>query len=355
MHFLFLNQYVPPDPSPTARLLGDLAEHLEESGHTVRMVSAAQEYHRPSSTRVGRYWRELTGLVRLLAGGFRGAHPDVVLSLSSPPCLLIPATLIARLRGARSVQWVMDLYPDIAVALGEIPQGTTAASLDGQMGRSYRRCALVVALDTDMAQRLARHGVVAKVLPPWSEVSLPSERVPLAQPWQWLYSGNLGRGHEWESLLRAQQLLEQRDVPVQLVFQGGGAARQKAQVLASELGLVRCSWRGYAPQDQIVENLLAAGAMIITQKPNVQGMLWPSKLATALQVPRPILWVGPANGAIAAALRERPGSGVFEPHEHAQIAAWVEQRWRNPQDVPASPGTRPAALAQWTDWLEALE
>ena len=68
MHFLFLNQYGPPDPVPTARLLGELATGLRTEGHTVEIVSQNQSYQgRP--TRGGRLRRELQASWAILRTG----------------------------------------------------------------------------------------------------------------------------------------------------------------------------------------------------------------------------------------------------------------------------------------------
>ena len=86
MRFLFLNQYGPPDPVPTARLLGELAEGLRGGGHEVEILSQRQSYQgRPA--RGGRLKRELQASWAIFRAGLRprGGRPDVVLALSSPP------------------------------------------------------------------------------------------------------------------------------------------------------------------------------------------------------------------------------------------------------------------------------
>ena len=47
---------------------------------------------------------------------------------------------------------------------------------------------------------------------PKAVLERPTPDVQPDAEWTWIYSGNLGRAHEWETLLRAQQLIEQRGV-----------------------------------------------------------------------------------------------------------------------------------------------
>src|SRR5688572_8007441 len=94
VRILLLNQYFPPDPAPTGVLLKELADHLQAAGHTVDFVAARQDY-RAGQRRGGRMAREVLALARMLFDGLRRPRPDLVLSATSPPCLLLVATLIA--------------------------------------------------------------------------------------------------------------------------------------------------------------------------------------------------------------------------------------------------------------------
>ena len=64
---------------------------------------------------------------------------------------------------------------------------------------------MVVALDEDMARRLAWSGAQVEIIRPW--VFLPVIETLAHTPeqiqgsWTWIYSGNLGRAHEWQTLL----------------------------------------------------------------------------------------------------------------------------------------------------------
>lgn len=339
MRFLFLNQYGPPDPVPTARLLGELAERLRARGHEVAIVSQKESYHGRPAQGGGRLRRELGALGAILRAGWspRGGRPDVVLSLSSPPGLLVVAVLLAWRHRARLAHWAMDLYPELALALGETGSGAAFRGLRWAMGQAYRRCALVIALDEDMRAHLrSTYGITnVRVLEPWPpadcerQIADAGTRANEADaPWTWLYSGNLGRAHEWRTLLDAQRLLEARGVPATLVFQGDGAARKAATAYAESIELRRCEWKGYVPDGGLVGSLLGARLLVVTQRPETRGLLWPSKLALLEWLPRPVLYVGPVEGAVAARLRGRAGTGVFASGQTEEVAAWVESCWR---------------------------
>jgi colanic acid biosynthesis glycosyl transferase WcaI len=360
MRILFLNQYFPPDPAPTGVLFREVAEALEAEGHTVDFVAARQDY-RPGQQKGGRMKREFFALSRMLLDGLRRPRADVVISGSSPPCLLIVATLIAFWHRAKSVHWIMDLYPEIAVALGEVRDGAAARCLGALMGWCYRRAARVVALDEDMADRVRRYGVEPEIIRPWVFAPvlprLAEARGELDPDWMWIYSGNLGRAHEWETLLSVQALLEKRGTWGRLVFQGGGPSWPLARARAAELGLKRCEWTGYVEEAELPRALLRSAVLVVTQLPETQGFLWPSKLGLALSLPRAILWIGPPDGAVAKMLRPFSHAGVFIPGQIREIADWLEARRGSEAEV--SPALNPAerreeSLIAWRKLVRCL-
>ena len=144
---------------------------------------------------------------------------------------------------------------------------------------------------------------------------------------------------------------------LQLVFQGGGPGTHAARSLAEELGLRRCEWKTYVPEQQLVSSLLEHDVLIVTQRPETRGLLWPSKLGLVTALPRALLFIGPTDGAIAAELRQHhPHAGIFAPGNHAAVAAWLEGQKRPGSTVTGSADPirhRAEALAAWMGLIES--
>lgn len=357
MRILFLNQYFPPDPAPTGILLHELGEYLRSQGHEVDFVSSSQDYRSAKKNRK-RLLREFLALGSIFFRGLKAPRPDVVFSASSPPCLLVAGTLLAVRHRAKSVHWLMDMYPELAIALGEVRQGLVAGLIEKLMGIGYRRANLVVALDEDMAERLKKYGVNAGIIQPWVlrplMASAPTAPVEPDPEWTWVYSGNLGRAHEWETLLQAQALLEKRGLPCRLLFQGGGPSWPLAQARATGLNLRRCEWKDYAPEAELQSSLLRAHVLAVTQRPETQGLLWPSKLALAATLPRPILWIGPVDGAIARQIGKAPNHGIFAPGQALPIADWLQKFYESgiqPMENGDAGAHRTLLLQKWSEIL----
>ncbi|QIF04499.1 glycosyltransferase family 4 protein [Roseimicrobium sp. ORNL1] len=332
MRILVINKYIPPEPAPTAVLVGDLTSMLEGMGAEVTHLGADVGYRGARPTGWRRWLNEIRLLLRLLGWGLFARRPDAILCLTDPPGVLFIAALLARVKSTRLVHWAMDVYPDTAVALGEIRAGSIVHTLANRaMSFGYATCDLIACLDEDMLARLRVQGKVQSFISaPWPplHIKLPEELVaPKPGRIRWMYSGNLGRAHEYETLLRAQKRLEEAGQPFDLVFQGGGNAWPAARALAAELGLQHCHWEAYAPSDNLVSSLLQAHVLIATQRQEVRGLLWPSKLAVLKLLPRPIVWVGPLDGSVATELkRQDKHHGIFVVGDSQGLATWLENQ-----------------------------
>lgn len=370
MRILLINQFVPPESPPTARLLGDLAESLQAQGHEVDFIGAANNYRQSASGLVARLFRDLRAHAVLIWHLLSAGRADWILCLSDPPGLPFTCAVVAKLKAARFAHWAMDVYPDVAVALGVLPEGLLARGIRRLMHTGYNRADLLVALDQDMADRMGVASTLkVKICPPWPPT--PTNRIQPASAIQslrqhypqckiWLYSGNLGRAHEYECLLAAQAELEQAKSPWHLIFQGGGPCREEAKAAAEKLGLQQCLWLPYASDDEFITSLLDANVLVATQKESTRGMLWPSKLALMTLVDRPIVWVGPIEGSIARELtRYQPTAVAFSPNQKQELIQWLSgvDAQRSSKDLPGIhteiADKRHSGLRLWEEWLTA--
>jgi hypothetical protein len=270
------------------------------------------------------------------------------------------------------MHWAMDLYPDLAIALGELKAPIAISFFRRLMRWAYHRCRLIVALDEDMAGHLARtYGIKAEVLPPWPPLTaaaraegdyLSTGAQIASAKWTWLYSGNLGRAHEWKILIDAQRELEHRELPIQLLFEGGGAQWEEARKYAEEKRLRGCFWTGYVSEEESAITFAASQLIVGTQRVEAQGLLWPSKLARLLATDKPLLWIGPGRGAIAQSLHDRPLTACFERNETTLVADWIQQLAQAPNVISSlEPAQlekvrriRDKSCARFAEWISRI-
>ena len=370
MRIVLLNQYYAPDEAATAQLLADVGAGLARAGHQVVAVCSDRSYTDPSrryatsetidgvrvervrTTGFGRGSRagRMVDYATFLAGAGRrlliGSGPQVVLSLSSPPMVGVLGVAAARVRGARSVYWVMDVYPDVAFELGVLRRGSLGGRVLGAMSRfALRNSHRVVALGETMAARLDRTGRRAvDVIHNWADETAihprPVEGHPLRERWGWvgrfvvLYSGNMGLAHEFDTVLEAAKRLE-GEASVLFAFVGGGPRRAEVESEVKRRGLANVEFHPYVERADLGMSLTAGDLHLVTLRPRMPGLLVPSKIYGIMAAGRPTLYVGPSEGEIHDILAAGGCGALVEPGDVEGLVEAVrsyvrdEQRRRN--------------------------
>lgn len=317
-------------------MLSDLAFFLAERGERVMVIASRQRYddaaarlpsredyrgveiRRVSTSQFGR--ATLPGRAADLisfygAAGMSLLHQagrnDVVVAMTDPPLLSALAVPLAFLTRSKVVNWIQDLYPEIAVELG-VPgfKGPLGRALAAIRDASVRRAAMNVAIGGDMAQRLRAIGVPAaglKVIANWSddEAVAPIAVSSLREAWGLTdkvvvaYSGNLGRAHDIETFLgAAERLRERRDIVFLFVGSGHGVS-----ALASELqrrGLTNVQFRPYQPRELLAQSLAVGDIHWLSLKSCLDGLILPSKFYGIAAAGRPIIVVGSRGAELGA-------------------------------------------------------
>jgi glycosyltransferase involved in cell wall biosynthesis len=368
MRILILNQYGPPDASPTARLAGDLAEHLKQAGYHVVFACHTSGYR--DKYRGGlRLLTEATAWLSLLVKAWWAGPVDRIVVFSSPPLILLAGILVGKWRRAPVLHWALDAYPDVAAALGAGGPMWVVTALKQRVHACYQQCQQVVAVSDAMHEMLKqRYQCESSVIPPWPSgdgaAALSIQTLPGKNFWPqvppdygvWCYSGNLGKAHEWAVLLDIQQELEKRSAPLALVIQGGGEGWVQAQQESRNRGVTHIYFEGYADTDELVARLQSATVRVATLKKSVSGLLWPSKWALIECLPGPHLWIGPATD-----LGNRAGDEVqqFDVEQYREIADWLalQDRHRPALGVTEFKESvdrkRRAGLTKWQQLIEA--
>ena len=238
---------------------------------------------------------------------------DLVLTLTTPPLISLLGTALKLLRGSSHFIWEMDVYPDVAVSLGYWRAGGMVERLVGLLADfSRRRADGIVALGECMRARLQARGLAADtimVADNWadSRAIQPVERPGDPEQLVMLYSGNLGRAHDVETI--AQTMLHLKDDPrFRFFFTGGGPRRKELQDFCERERLTATEWRPYVQREALGESLGAGDIGLVTEQNSCCGAVVPSKVYGLLAAGRPVLFIGPAE-ATPARILARFGCG----------------------------------------------
>ena len=353
MRITLINQFYVPDIAPTGHLAASLAEDRARRNDEVTVITSRGGYIADSDAvrgkdfgnpRVHRIWTPQLGKGSILnrcidyLSFYLGAlwralrlpRQDVIISLTTPPFIVLTAMAHRVLhRQTKVVLWCMDCYPEVAERAGKLKDNGIAARLMRALNRAiFRRLDHLICLDTAMAELLlSQYAPRGRDLPvtviPNSEKAdfFPDDAVHA--PWEKaaelglrgrfvvLYLGNMGYGHDFDTVLDAAQGLE--DDPVTFLFIGGGALLEPTTALVRQRGLSNVVLRPYVPKEQTPAVMSIADCTLITLRDDMLGVMSPSKLHSNLAMRLPVIYVGPLKSNVDDAIR-RFGCGISLRH-----------------------------------------
>jgi colanic acid biosynthesis glycosyl transferase WcaI len=146
-----------------------------------------------------------------------------------------------------------------------------------------------------------------------------------------MYSGNMGLGHRFDTILEAARSLAADD-KIQFVFIGDGAKRPQIAAFRQAHNLRNIIMMPYQPRERLRETLSAGDIHLISLDAKVQGFIVPSKLAGILAVGRPVVFLGEAQNSVAAAILRGACGYVIVDGDVKQLRAIITRLRENPEE-----------------------
>jgi colanic acid biosynthesis glycosyl transferase WcaI len=383
VRILVLHQHYWPEIAATAQLLTDLAEDLVAAGHDVRVVCGQPSYRtlpgEPASlptherhrgveiVRVPTYRPGRRSHVRRVAhyaSYFAASLPaalrpwaDVVLALTPPPLLLgLSGALAARLSGVPFVYLVEDLYPELAVELGALREGAFERGLASLARALYASASRVVAISSEMAERLAAGGVARErlvVIHNWADTSeiVPRTRrtalsaaLGLDERFVVLYAGNVSSTLGLGALPEAAASLV--ETPATFVVAGDGDARPRLEREVRARGLGNVVFVPPRPRAELGELLATADVGLVTTRARERGLRFPSKLFGVMAASRPVLAAAEAGSELASIVDDAGCGQTVAPQRADALADGVRRLLEAGAETRAAMGRRGRAACE---------
>jgi glycosyltransferase involved in cell wall biosynthesis len=315
-------------------------------------------------------WRVLRDLVK---------RDDILVAMTDPPLVSIVAMLATKRRGAHLVNWLQDVYPEVAVQLGiSVLRGPIGSGLSYLRDKTLQTAAANVVVGQRMRERIASRGASTDnvhVIHNWSDdEQISSTRHadnPLRHKWglddKFVvgYSGNLGRAHEFETVLGAGERLR-NDPRIVFLFIGGGHRMDELARIVKARGL-ESTFRCIPYQDRTLlkHSLCVPDIHWISLNPAVEGLIVPSKFYGIAAAGRPTIAIMASDGEIARLVQQHKCGLVIEPGQVDALAAALVRLSTDPSSL-ATMGTRARtmldahftrrrAFDRWRNVLDRLE
>ena len=328
MQFLLHTQYYPPEMGAPQARLSDLAHRLKLLGHEVQVLTTMPNYPhgRIFAGYQGGYKKEVCDgilvsramikpsnrawmlhrlisylsfcLSSLLVGVLRIDQPDIIITESPPLFLAITGWLLAKIKGARFIMNVSDLWPDSAKHIGMLEEESLTYRFMRRMAHfAYRRAWLVTGQSREIIEAITRqvpeaktyhlsNGVDPEKFSPQLRNAEIRKRYLQDGELGWVYAGLHGLFQGLEQILSLAEHM--RDQKVRFLFFGDGPEKDRLIKTSLERRLEKVDFYPALPHREMPAILASMDVAVIPLKSKIVGAV-PSKIYEAMASGIPIL------------------------------------------------------------------
>jgi glycosyltransferase involved in cell wall biosynthesis len=264
---------------------------------------------------------------------------DVVLVVTNPPIVYPLIILICRIKGARSLLLIHDVYPDILWATGLLrKESMVYRLLDRIFAWPIAGASAVIVLGRDMQKlicaktRRAPDEVI--IIPNWADID---EIVPLAReenPFAAAhclgndvviqFSGNIGRTHDVAAILNAARHTVD-DASIRFMFIGYGAGTDLVRTALLWGDLAQVDFLPRQSREMLGPMLASATAVVIAFNDKMLGLSVPSRMYNVMAARTPIIAMADTASELAMTVEEGDCGWVLPQGDGAQLASLA--RW----------------------------
>ena len=323
---------------------------------------------------LGAGWRRMANYLSFvctsLFGLARARRPDFIFVESPPLFLALSAILAGRLRRARVIYNVADLWLDAAEAMGILRPGPVLSVARMIERWVIRKVDFVTTVTEGLRTLLLAKGVPAEkllFLPNGVDTELFAPRGPdleLARSLDLegrrviLYAGTHGYSHGLDVALSAAALLAHEAVTIVLI--GDGSEKSALMERAAREGITNIRFLESAPPEYVsrLYSFCVAGLSTLRYSPLFDATR-PVKIFSIMAAGKPVLYSGTGEGAELVA---NAGAGVVIAPDDAEALAQAIRRVIDTPDMARELGRNGRAYVEhnfsWrtivSRWLQSL-
>jgi len=315
----------PPDQVSTSYLYGDIAQKIINSGFEVVVLTTYPHYNFNKNfkgdSKWGFFWRKTdffgatvyhfpqkksnSGIVRggylllfhlaFLVKAMTIKKFHYIITPSPPITSGLLSGIVAKLRGAKAIYNVQEVYPDVLIKQGSIKNKSIIKFLQVIEKYTYRFSDKVVTIDELFSNKIEGRLPKEKLLciPNFIDTDLYkpyngdfSDELIFDNKFLIGYVGNLGKVQDWDSILKVIEILG-NDSDKHFLIVGGGSEYEKLK--AKEAVYNNMTVWPYQSREKIpqINFRIDLHVIAMTEASDYDGL--PSKVFAILSTGRPIL------------------------------------------------------------------
>lgn len=248
----------------------------------------------------------------------------MLLTITNPPFLPMICALVRCLGGARFILKIADVYPDTVASVGLISKRNILYKL-WEIGNKlvFKKAEKLIVLGRCMKAKIAtklssEQKKKLVFIPIWTDDELIQENLEKLKQKEnvyiskWnlmgkfvvLYTGNLGRFHDLETIIKAASILEKQEPGIHFLFVGEGYKKQWCQKTVFEQELRNCQFETYVPREDQAHVLQLAEIGLVSLDSSMIGYSVPSKTFALMAAKKAIVAIMPKQSEIALMVAE---------------------------------------------------
>lgn len=354
-----------PDGVSTAYLYNDIANKLKESGYEVVVYTTTPHYNLlDEELKKQPLKKRLFGLVyssvykgisvnhiyqkkyastlkRIL--GFVYWHfmsfflilferdVNVILSPSPPLTLGFVNVFLAKLKGAKVIYNVQEVYPDLLISEGSLKSKNILFLLQKMEKFVYNFSTSVTTIDNVFYNTISnrfKDKNKLSIIPNFVDTDLykpikdyekdiNKNLFPTTNDIKLMYAGNIGLAQEWDTLIELAKELKNERFSFFVI--GNGAMKTYIEEAKKEYGLNKLHILPYQNREDVPKLLAYSDVQFIFMNPKLDGHGFPSKVYTIMACAKPML---------IASRKNTPIVNFLTPKECSYISTHVDSSKR---------------------------
>ncbi|MEH7504224.1 glycosyltransferase family 4 protein [Neobacillus drentensis] len=366
MRVIYLCQHFPPETGAPQIRVYEVSKELINRGHQVEVLTAfphhpkgviPEEYqgkfylfedwdgipvHRswiyPSGK--GSFWKRLATYFSFTFSAFYSilkSKPTDVIICNSPPLFLgITGYISAKLKRAKFVFNVADIWPESAVELGILKNKQFIKMAEWLENFLYRKSWKIATATEGIKEYMIRkgkreedvfllpNGVNTNTFSPLPKDTALLKEIGMKDKKIFMYAGTLGYAQGLDSVLEAAALVKESVPDAHFLFVGDGQEYEKLIKMKEDLKLTNVTFYGSVPVSEMPKLFSIADYSIVSLRDiELFKGARPSKIFVALSTGTPVLYCG--SGESAEIVNQYNCGRIAPPENPEGIAAAVKE------------------------------
>jgi colanic acid biosynthesis glycosyl transferase WcaI len=360
---LIISLVFAPDGVSTATLISELALSLTDLGHEIRVITTVPHYNYDAEARAkqplqsrafglysrSRYhnidvWhttvvsrgeragRRMIGylifnFLTLLIGLFIVGRQEIVMVVSPPLTSGVVGWILGRLKRAKTIYNVQELYPDTFIEVGSMRRDSTTARILYAIERFvYRSFDVLTPISESFAQTIREKGVSparihvipnfadTRALSPRAKANPFSQEHGLIDEFVILYAGNIGMTQSFETLMEVARRMS-GEAGIRFLIVGDGVRRKYVEEMVAARQLTNVTLLPYQPSSAVPDIYASADIGLVPLMAGTAKTTLPSKLYTIMASGRAVLVAVDADSDIVQTVKDAKAGLIAIPDD----------------------------------------